>query len=210
MDKNVSLPRKAIVITVSLFVLVLSITFGRIYIHRNEMRQKFLIKIYDNLHEIAYPIEWLLEEPDLSAETIESHCRVLLVAITQFQTNMEAGYTFVSKEIPLPASTYGFDGVAAALRGNLRNEFQSFPADPASGLSQNERLFLQELLAAVEKLRAVEKFREPYQSYADRKKNLLKSFRPFIEEYRSFEEVWIVDGFRTYSGVSPFDYLKVR
>lgn len=205
MNTNVSLPRKAIIIiTISLFVLVLSITFGRIYIHRNEMRQRFLVKIKDSLNEIARPVEWLLDKPDLSAETIERHCRVLLVAITEFQTNMEAGFTFVSEKIPLPAYTFGFDGVDAAIMGGLRNEFQRFPADPASGISQNERLFLQELLAAVEKLR------EPCQSYVDKTTNLSNSFRAFIEEYKSFEEVWKVDGFRTPSGVSPFDYLKVR
>lgn len=198
LNEKVLLPRKAIIFSIIIVVLAASILSSGMYIRKNQEKRRFLIQTSNALYDMKDCINWLLED-DISIEKAEDYCTYLLTVISRFEATMEAGYYFVSSQIHWGRLQSGFDGVSMAIRGSPDHKIEPL-AD--GGISQNERLFLQELLPVVEKLL------EPEQRCSDGTATAASSFRVFLRAYSSFAEEWQVESHRTASGVSPFDLLR--
>lgn len=198
LNGNAVLPRKVIIFSIAAVVLAASILFGRVYRQKNWEKRVFLAQIANELYDMKDCIEWLLED-DVSIEKAEKYCTYLLTAISQFEATSRAGYYFVSEQIHCWGDLErGFDGVRMVIWGSPEFKIEPLAID---GISQNERLFLQELLTVVKKLL------EPYERYADGTATAASSLRVFSRAYSSFVDEWWVDGNRI-PGVSPFDRLK--
>lgn len=198
LNEKVLLPRKAIIFSIVIIVLAAAILSGGMYIRKNQEKRQFLIQTSNALYDMEYYIRRLLED-DISIEKAEDYCTYLLTVISRFETTMEAGCYFVSSQIHWGRLKSGFNGVSMAIRGSPDDNMEPL-AD--GGISQNERLFLQELLPVVEKLL------EPEQRCSDGTATAASSLRVFSRAYSSFEEEWQVESRRTASGVSPFDLLR--
>lgn len=186
---------------VTAFVLVSSIVLIRVYNHRKWKKELFMGQILSAFYNISCYSEWLACETDQPIEDVEDYYTNLLVEITKAKAVLDAGHAYVSSEIPESDPFRGLGMVDTAIRGRLGSGYQT-EAFPVDGISESERLFLQELSVAVNKLW------KPYKSYLERTTSSC-SIQDFLREYSTFEEKWQVDGWRTSSGASPFDCLKV-
>lgn len=198
LNENVFLPRKVIIFSIVFIVLAASILFGRMYIQKDLAKRLFIGQTSNELYDMEHYIKLMLED-DISIEKAEEYCTYLLTAIVRFEAVMEAGHHYLSHEIHWGDIQRGFDGVRMAILGD-----EQFKLEPLAdgGISQNERLFLQELLSVVEKLL------EPQQRCCDGTATTASSFRVFLRAYSAFENEWWVDGDRGYPSVSPFERLR--
>lgn len=189
--------RQALKFIIPLFAVAL--VFGGVLAQQIKVQKVFLFETYRLLAKVEHGLQRIIEPSYTDIESFTACCNKLVFSLVELEITISNGHMFVSDEIPVPDPLHGLSPITEAIQENIGIDPME---DDFSGdfISEEERMFLIELLDDVTKLKDV--CNVSGSLYVPAALSKLK------ETYESFSEKWQHDGYRTPSGTSPFDRLN--